>query len=779
MKKYIMRIICILMVICMFSGCSASAENPSEGQSEELSEGTNGGNSKTKEDFPDITESDKIPNKGDGAETVKDDENNLGEKVTDQTMDITFELLDHYKEKSIPSVYTQENENESYCNVLLNRDNEIEYYTVAREEDGYYIWRYTLREGVTKEEADGNPDFWLYKKGIAWEREPVLWLEGIKAEIDQGRVVPFRGEDQNEYAWYIGSEEKPHLVKRMDDSYTEIFISGWRVTEYAAVAVLENGYIVSADLGKECFIYNPENGSLLTSFKCGWYESICVNGNIVYITTQGGASVQRFDAEEMNFLPTIEASFDDSVRIALQEEDVYVCTPTGIFRSKQNSKAFQKVMEGGTFYFTKESGVLLKFFVLEDVFYVVYGEDGVSIKKYLPSGNEEETSQFFTVYSLERNDLLVDLISEFQNLYPEVELVYETGQGADGSITMSDRIRALNTRILAGDGPDVLLLDGLPAKSYIEKGILEDLSQEFISLKDNILPNILSAYMIGDKIFMLPLRITVPMFMVSGVNQEIYSDLEALVEYSEEEGGLTGEAYTYADLFNILYYNYTPNILSDNGLVNREAVSAFFSLAKRFCESERAMESTVWESNYLSGDVGFALSFAGGNAVLGFLNVDGAYELGIIPAAVENRGGELVGNQDRFFPNALLGMNHLSDKKELSRLFLQFVFSYEAQERVVIGSGYPILTRIVDGYKQLDLSGRFTGNSTVVLRNFTAKESARMVEVVKRLHTPFTVEESVWEIISGVGEDYLKGKKNLDESVDEVVSRLQLYFYEQ
>ncbi|MDE7327198.1 MAG: hypothetical protein K2N63_13145, partial [Lachnospiraceae bacterium] len=77
--------------------------------------------------------------------------------------DIPFELLENYKEKNIPSVYTQENENEFPCNVLLNQDNEIEYYTVANEEDGYYIWRYTLREGVTKEEADGNPDFWVYK----------------------------------------------------------------------------------------------------------------------------------------------------------------------------------------------------------------------------------------------------------------------------------------------------------------------------------------------------------------------------------------------------------------------------------------------------------------------------------------------------------------------------------------------------------------------------------------------------------------------------------------
>ena len=86
----------------------------------------------------------------------------------------------------------------------------------------------------------------------------------------------------------------------------------------------------------------------------------------------------------------------------------------------------------------------------------------------------EEASKYFTVYSLETNNLILDMISEFENEYPDIELIYETGEGSEGSTTKSDQIRALNARILAGDGPDVLLLDGLPVESYIQKGILED-----------------------------------------------------------------------------------------------------------------------------------------------------------------------------------------------------------------------------------------------------------------------------------------------------------------
>ena len=315
------------------------------------------GKEQTEEDKTTINKEDKVDkmeeDDSDDNEEQKDDSNGKTsfDNEEEESQEIYLELLENYKESSILSVYTQDNDKEYYCNALLNQDNEIEYYTVAKEEDGYYIWRYTLREGVTKEEAEGNPDFWVYKKGAAWEREPVMWLEGIKAEIDQGRAFYLRGEDKNEYAWYMASGEKSHLVKRTGDSYVEIPLSDWSITEQATVAVLANGNVVSSDAGRECYVYSQENGSLLTSFKCGWYESICVKGNIIYISTRGGNSVQRYDAEKQEFLPVIEAGFDNSVRIAQQGEDIYVCTPGGFFRARETDTHFQKVLEAGTFHF--------------------------------------------------------------------------------------------------------------------------------------------------------------------------------------------------------------------------------------------------------------------------------------------------------------------------------------------------------------------------------------------------------------------------------------------
>ena len=52
----------------------------------------------------------------------------------------------------------------------------------------------------------------------------------------------------------------------------------------------------------------------------------------------------------------------------------------------------------------------------------------------------------------------------------------ESGVSGDDAVTTSDAIRTLNTEVMGGNGPDILLMDGLPVNSYVEKGLLADVS---------------------------------------------------------------------------------------------------------------------------------------------------------------------------------------------------------------------------------------------------------------------------------------------------------------
>ena len=511
MKKYILFVVYSYLCCCLFFGCGKS-----ESKENDLN---NNHHNSVDENIP----------------------ANDKEVVNNEIM---FEILENYKEKNIPSVYEQGNEGEHYCNVCLDKDKKIIYYTCSEDSEGYHIWKYVLEEDL-----DENNAF--------WRRETVLWTAELNEKISRGRITIFCGEDGYEYAWYIDDEERTHLVKQNEDSFVEIKNLDLRDTDFRQIAVLENGNIVSPDLGRECFIYSQEDGSLLKKFRSGWYESLCVEGSQVYITDQTGTFVQHYDAEQQKFSTIIEADFDTSVRIAIQNDDIYACTMKGIYRAPKTGGRFQKILDSGTYHFAKESGVLLKLFVIGDAFYILYGEDEGVIKKYFPKNLEETEiiTNSLKIYSLESNDVIIDMISEFQDKYPDTEIIYETGEGAAGSVTAYDSIRALNVRILAGDGPDILVLDGLPVKSYCDKGILKDMTMDIRDLKEKLLPNILMNYVVEDKMYMLPARFSIPMFLTSGQDAEVYSSLRAFVEYSEEKGGILPKNYLYSDFLEILYYN--------------------------------------------------------------------------------------------------------------------------------------------------------------------------------------------------------------------------------
>ena len=64
----------------------------------------------------------------------------------------------------------------------------------------------------------------------------------------------------------------------------------------------------------------------------------------------------------------------------------------------------------------------------------------------------------------------------FQKKYPDIYLTLETGMSGNDGVTRTDALKTLNTEIMAGKGPDILILDGISSETYAEQGMLEDLS---------------------------------------------------------------------------------------------------------------------------------------------------------------------------------------------------------------------------------------------------------------------------------------------------------------
>ena len=374
------------------------------------------------------------------------------------------------------------------------------------------------------------------------------------------------------------------------------------------------------------------------------------------------------------------------------------------------------------------------------------------------------------------------MIAAFREEYPEVEIIYETGEGGEGSTTVSDRIRALNTRILAGNGPDLLIMDGLPEKSYIEKGILADLKSVLFEEKKELLPNILSAYTKEEKIYMLPMRIKLPLIFTSEQKPEGFVSLKDLAEYSKAQSGGVLGSISCSYCLEMLYCNFMPDIILSDNRMDREAIREFLSLVKELCETEQISEtSELSKLNYLKG-TNAEWWFAAEKSQILFANIRGISWLSYMPGIAKERSGQMSSSNEMFFPNGLLAVNDRSKRKELA---LQFVKTMFDEKRQAKGEAeyFPIHQNVLEAQAETDLSIIATDitkedGSTVTARFFNAKDAAAAVQIVKEVNKPCVVDPVIFEIIKDEAMPYLTGEKSLNESVEGIAASIQLYLYE-
>ena len=71
------------------------------------------------------------------------------------------------------------------------------------------------------------------------------------------------------------------------------------------------------------------------------------------------------------------------------------------------------------------------------------------------------------IYMLKRDTHMEQMISLFQKEYPDISVTVQEGMTGEDGVTATDAMKNLNTEIMSGEGPDVLLMDNLDAENYI------------------------------------------------------------------------------------------------------------------------------------------------------------------------------------------------------------------------------------------------------------------------------------------------------------------------
>ena len=244
--------------------------------------------------------------------------------------------------------------------------------------------------------------------------------------------------------------------------------------------------------------------------------------------------------------------------------------------------------------------------------------------KYVWDDNASiDPDKTMTVWSLEDNSFARAAIAELRKKHPDSYIAYEVALDQNSAMSAADAIRTLNTRLLSGSGPDVILLDGCPAESYAERGMLLDLSG--IVNTGDVYDRLLQPYMNNGNLYYLPTQFLMPMLMGSAealAAVRTLDDLISLVVNGEDlpvgsgPGPFTAvdeqerPALYFSDLeelCNTLWIACASEIISDNRL-DTDALRHYLEAAKAISDKYNLTEETPER-------MGMSVGFSDGGAV--------------------------------------------------------------------------------------------------------------------------------------------------------------------
>ena len=428
--------------------------------------------------------------------------------------------------------------------------------------------------------------------------------------------------------------------------------------------------------------------------------------------------------------------------------------------------------------------------------------------------NTDSDSKTITIFSLYENENIDKIINEYEVKNPNVNIEYEIG--IDGleknGKTETDVIKKLNTELSAGNGPDILILDGLPSDIYSKDGLLENLSD--IVHKDNYFNNVYDAYSSHNKIYSFPLYMKIP--VIVGINEDVsnVSDLDSLKEAvsknSENEEKLCNISDPKGLIYTLYYSCYKSWITKDNK-INEKKLKEFLvdaksiyndnlkTLSKDIINKNKAnsesmkkqydSEDDFYKDSYMYGDFNYVEEKLTNNSykyTLSYLSkVDDILKLNSIVGNDTNYSLWEGQNGNYFVPETLIGISSKSKNKALAKDVFTYILNKSASESSI--SSY-ISTNKKAFYKNIVSNDNITMNmqcndddGNVVNYDYSymsQEEADSLVSNIEKEKLKVEANNEILEKVSDIIADYVHGKKDLDETINKVKDKLEVYLAE-
>ena len=603
------------------------------------------------------------------------------------------------------------------------------------------------------------------------------------------------------------------------------------------VYIAENGRIFVTTRGTSNIYEVKEDGSsdLFLMVEEGHPEFIQFQGNLMVMDAYGYDGLLLYDMEKKEY--TEDDTLDDFISenykdrqygnmnaydlfFFFGEEDIiYLAGEKGLYRHVIGGSVMEQLIDGKLCSLGNPSYALQGMLALENNEFLALFSGGKAIHYVYDPDIPTVPGEVLSVYSLEDNEMMRQAINLYQTQHPDVYIEFTCGMG-DNSVTREDALKTLNTKIIAGEGPDILLLDNMPIDSYVEKGLLLDLSSivDSLSADAELFGNIVDAMKTDGQLYAIPCEVNLPIMLTDKKYLSGVSDLTDIADMTEKlrednpEQDLIGFC-SEKSILRLFSLTCAPAWMTDSGEIDKDTVREFLQQTKRIYDAQMDgipdrvidnYESMADDYVMYNGVASFEdsdyvrmaginqMNHVGGcNKVLigcfDYLNItsitktDGFENSEWVP--MKGQGGNV------FWAESLLGINAASEKPELAEDFLKVCLGKENQSYFY--RSLPVNKSAFDESlawpEDVDSSGRYGSVSTnsydgdyigLVLYWPTEEEVVIFRQYMESVDTAYYENDIVENAVYEAGITYMQGTQSLEEAVSAIEKKVSLYMAE-
>lgn len=682
-------------------------------------------------------------------------------------------------------------------------------------------------------------------QGLTWNEETPGWLSSILQEGTyissmtmgaDGTVAVFRGES-------VGEDWMQYLELILPDG-TQVPVEA-ELTEkemfFRQAAIDDGGRIFASTYGS---VYEVQkDGScekiLSLDYNPSW---IWVKDNLLFIDNDWEEETMPviYDLEAQDFIEDevltefVADNYDvrnmngtDYCSMYLlpgEDGTVYITGKKGIHRHVVGGNMMEQIVDGNLSLLSNPDYYPADMIQLEGDAFLALFAGGRLIRFTYDPDVPAVPEKMITVYSLREDDNVRQAISFYQTQHADTFVSYQIGIGDGDSATREDALKKLNTEIMAGEGPDLIVMDELPFDSYASKGLLMDLTDYLAeySKKEPLFDNIIDTLKKDGKAYVAPATIAIPKMASGAEGMEQAKSLEDLAGIVEQQR----EKYPEQDIMAVsgergimkrFAATSEPKWITSDRTVDREVIGEYLELCKRIFDAQMdGLDEAVIE--YYNGrNVRMAeyygigldamdwelyldiMQYVGGEQkmVTGWIDSQYTYLQGT--SISRNKGFEdtkLVAMEGQcsqvFKPATMMAVSAASKQPDLALDFLDTFLSAQVQGMY---DGLPLNQKGFDsqftpnkdilgqGGEPDDYGSVATSDMDGNMLTFTSYwPSEEMIASFKAelaaLNTAYIPDQILEKAVFDQGVSYMQGEKTLDEALNEIEKAVAIYMAE-